>query len=98
MTSEAQPSKHGGSRILLIDAERDETPASESTSLLGDARRGDNSDNDDGDSSFSKPSWDGDADFEDLPWHRRPSIYWLIGPYFLFTLAFGGSLVPKLNL
>jgi hypothetical protein len=25
-------------------------------------------------------------------------VWWLIGPYALFTLAFGGSLVPKLNL
>lgn len=45
-----------------------------------------------------KPTWDGAADFEGLPWYHRPSVYWLIGPYFLFTLAFGGSLVPKLNL
>ena len=98
MTSEAQPSKHGGGRILLIDTERDETSASESTSLLGDARRDDNNNDDADASSFTKPSWDGAADFEGLPWYHRPSIYWLIGPYFLFTLAFGGSLVPKLNL
>ena len=25
-------------------------------------------------------------------------IWWLIGPYTLLTLAFGGSFVPKLNL
>ena len=25
-------------------------------------------------------------------------VYWLIGPYALFTLAFGGVMVPKLNL
>lgn len=25
-------------------------------------------------------------------------VLWLLGPYALFTLAFGGSLVPKLNL
>ncbi|KIH90206.1 major facilitator superfamily MFS-1 [Sporothrix brasiliensis 5110] len=45
-----------------------------------------------------KDSWDGGEDFAGLPWTQRPSIYWLIGPYALFTLAFGGSLVPKLNL
>lgn len=45
-----------------------------------------------------KDSWTGDEDFAGLPWTQRPSIYWLIGPYALFTLAFGGSLVPKLNL
>ena len=45
-----------------------------------------------------KDSWTGDEDFAGLPWTRRPSVYWLIGPYALFTLAFGGSMVPKLNL
>lgn len=25
-------------------------------------------------------------------------VFWLIPPYALFTLAFGGSIVPKLNL
>lgn len=45
-----------------------------------------------------KDSWVGDAEFALLPWWRRPSVYWLLGPFFLFTLAFGGCLVPKLNL
>ncbi|CAK7202434.1 hypothetical protein SEUCBS139899_005157 [Sporothrix eucalyptigena] len=45
-----------------------------------------------------KDSWTGDEDFAGLPWTRRPSVYWLIGPYALFTLAFGGAMVPKLNL
>ncbi|CAK7227775.1 hypothetical protein SBRCBS47491_006683 [Sporothrix bragantina] len=45
-----------------------------------------------------KDSWTGDEDFAGLPWTRRPSVYWLIGPYAVFTLAFGGSMVPKLNL
>lgn len=45
-------------------------------------------------------SWaaDAEADFAGLPWWRQPSIFWLLGPFFLFTLAFGGCLVPKLNL
>lgn len=25
-------------------------------------------------------------------------VYWLLGPYAVFTLAFGGIIVPKLNL
>lgn len=25
-------------------------------------------------------------------------VFWLIGPFFFFTLAFGGVIVPKLNL
>ncbi|KAI9696440.1 MAG: hypothetical protein M1836_005718 [Candelina mexicana] len=36
--------------------------------------------------------------FEDLPWWRRPSIFWLLPPFLLFTLSFGGTIVPKLNL
>ncbi|KAJ2906355.1 hypothetical protein MKZ38_002071 [Zalerion maritima] len=43
-------------------------------------------------------SWAGFEDFAGLPWWNTPSVYWLVGPFFLFTLAFGGSLVPKLNL
>ncbi|TEA11312.1 putative membrane protein [Colletotrichum sidae] len=46
----------------------------------------------------SEDSWPGYADFEGLPWWKTPSVYWLLVPYALFTLAFGGSLVPKLNL
>lgn len=43
-------------------------------------------------------SWAGAEEFVGLPWHKRPSVFWLIPPYALFTLAFGGSIVPKLNL
>ncbi|EFY98996.2 MFS transporter [Metarhizium robertsii] len=42
--------------------------------------------------------WDGLADFEGLPWWRRPSVFWLLAPYSVFTLAFGSVIVPKLNL
>ncbi|RDA90452.1 hypothetical protein CP533_3942 [Ophiocordyceps camponoti-saundersi (nom. inval.)] len=42
--------------------------------------------------------WAGFDDFEGLPWWRKPSVLWLLGPFSLFTLAFGGTLVPKLNL
>ncbi|KAG5951431.1 hypothetical protein E4U53_003107 [Claviceps sorghi] len=42
--------------------------------------------------------WDGLADFKGLPWWRRPSVFWLLAPYSLFTLAFGSIIVPKLNL
>lgn len=42
--------------------------------------------------------WLGDEEFSQVPRWRRASVYWLIGPYLLFTLAFGGSIVPKLNL
>ncbi|KAI9676154.1 MAG: hypothetical protein M1817_000899 [Caeruleum heppii] len=44
------------------------------------------------------PSWPGYAEFEGLPWWRTPSVIWLLPPFLLFTLAFGGVVVPKLNL
>ncbi len=95
MTSEVHPGKYGGGPIILIDRELDgESSTSESTPLIGAGAELDNADNDE----TPKPTWDGAADFEGLPWYQRPSVYWLIGPYFLFTLAFGGSLVPRLNL
>ncbi|KAF5848466.1 hypothetical protein GGP41_005825 [Bipolaris sorokiniana] len=48
----------------------------------------------------SEEEWDGDADFRGLPWWKRPSaqIYWLLPPFLLFTIAFGGIIVPKINL
>ncbi|GKT59396.1 major facilitator superfamily transporter [Colletotrichum tofieldiae] len=64
--------------------------ATETTSLLSAGAP-------DGDSAC-KDAWPGYADFEGLPRWRTPSVYWLLVPYALFTLAFGGSLVPKLNL
>ncbi|KAL3426899.1 membrane protein [Phlyctema vagabunda] len=42
--------------------------------------------------------WAGHADFEGLTWWHKPSVYWLLPPFFLFALAFGGIIVPKLNL
>ncbi|CAK7269279.1 hypothetical protein SEPCBS119000_003488 [Sporothrix epigloea] len=45
-----------------------------------------------------KDSWTGYDEFAGLPWFRRPSFLWLVGPYALFALAFGVSMVPKLNL
>ncbi|WPH03089.1 Hypothetical protein R9X50_00596400 [Acrodontium crateriforme] len=37
-------------------------------------------------------------DFAGLPWYKRPSVFWVLGPYFLMTIAFGGAIAPKLNL
>jgi len=45
-----------------------------------------------------KDSWSGGEDFVNLPWYKTPSIYWMLGPFFLVALAFGGSMPPKLNL
>ncbi|KAL8763453.1 MAG: hypothetical protein Q9184_000761 [Pyrenodesmia sp. 2 TL-2023] len=52
----------------------------------------DNGDEDDA------PEWSGARDFEGMPWWRRPSIFWLLPPFLLATLAFGGVIVPKVNL
>lgn len=49
-------------------------------------------------SSPRKDNWPGADEFAGLPWHKRPSVFWLLPPYALFTLTFGGSVVPKLNL
>ncbi|KAI9050627.1 hypothetical protein LZ554_005786 [Drepanopeziza brunnea f. sp. 'monogermtubi'] len=42
--------------------------------------------------------WEGQADYDGLTWWHRPSMYWLLPPFFLFALAAGGIIVPKLNL
>lgn len=44
------------------------------------------------------PSWPGMPEFEGLPWWKKPSIFWLLPAFLLFTIAFGGIVVPKLNL
>ncbi|PWW79074.1 MFS general substrate transporter [Tuber magnatum] len=32
-----------------------------------------------------------------VPWYRKPSVSWLLPPFCLFTMAFGGVTVPRLN-
>ncbi|EEH10397.1 conserved hypothetical protein [Histoplasma capsulatum G186AR] len=32
------------------------------------------------------------------PWWKRPSIFWVLPPLFPFTIAFGGVVVPQINL
>ncbi|KFY90798.1 hypothetical protein V498_05824 [Pseudogymnoascus sp. VKM F-4517 (FW-2822)] len=73
---------------LGIDASR----VGEDTPLLARA--------DDGDSTSAGDSvpWDWEADFEGVPWYRKPSIWWLLPAYAIYALAFGGIVVPKLNL
>ncbi|OBT85090.1 hypothetical protein VE02_07314 [Pseudogymnoascus sp. 03VT05] len=55
---------------------------------------------DDGDSTAAASSvpWDWESDFEGVPWYRKPSIWWLLPAYAIYALAFGGIIVPKLNL
>lgn len=44
------------------------------------------------------PTWDGGSEWAGLPWHKRPSVYWLLIPFIFSMLAFGGIIVPKVNL
>lgn len=39
----------------------------------------------------------GNSDFDGVHWTKKPSIFWLLPAYFIFALAFGGIIVPKLN-
>ncbi|KAI1408897.1 MFS general substrate transporter [Hypoxylon sp. FL1857] len=97
MTSEAQPVRRDSRQITLIDAEQEGwEDATETSPLVGESSEGNGAPvNGNG---KRQDSWIGYEDFADQPWWRTPSVYWLLGPYFLFTLAFGGVLVPKLNL
>ncbi|KAH7110577.1 tetracycline-efflux transporter-like protein [Dendryphion nanum] len=85
----------------LVKKSGDSSPALESVNedspLLGDnttnsRRESTDSDGPDG------PEWFGIAEFKGLPWWKKPSIYWLLPPFLMFTLAFGGIVVPKINL
>lgn len=91
------PSNIGQSTAMNADG-----LAAESTSLLGAGIRGrDGAAFEDGSGASyvgSGADWLGDEEFSHVPKWRRASVYWLLCPYILFTLAFGGSIVPKLNL
>lgn len=51
-----------------------------------------------GDGGNVEEAWEIEDEFRGLPWWKRPSIYWLLPPFLLFTIAFGGIVVPKINL
>ncbi|KAI1659997.1 MFS general substrate transporter [Daldinia decipiens] len=96
MTSNAQPVERDSRPILLIDEEEDQWEgATETSPLVGASTSNATEDDRNG---KGQESWIGHEDFADLPWWRTPSVYWLLAPYLLFSLAFGGILVPKLNL
>lgn len=50
------------------------------------------------DNGVEELEWPGEAELRRLPWWKRPSIYWLLPPFLLFTIAFGGIIIPKVNL
>ncbi|KAK4210404.1 major facilitator superfamily domain-containing protein [Rhypophila decipiens] len=68
----------------------------ETTRLLGAGTR--RSDSDGEHDTGVDDRWAGLDDFEGLSWRNKPSVFWLLFPYAIFTLAFGGSAVPKVNL
>ncbi|PGH18300.1 hypothetical protein AJ79_00639 [Helicocarpus griseus UAMH5409] len=37
-------------------------------------------------------------DNEGKPWWKKPSVYWVLPPLLPFTIAFGGVVVPQINL
>ncbi|KAK7748973.1 hypothetical protein SLS53_000998 [Cytospora paraplurivora] len=81
------------------DADEDSIAPDETTGLLGAGTQAlYEASSDDAAPPPRKDSWAGYEEFDGLPWYQRPSVYWLIPPYALFTLAFGGTIVPKLNL
>lgn len=88
----SRPGERGGQlakvdvNVLSGPEATTEESASESSALLPE-REG---------SSRRRSEWDND--FAHLPWYRRPSIFWVLGPFFLVTLAFGGSVTPRINL
>ncbi|KAM0323466.1 hypothetical protein ACHAQA_008745 [Verticillium albo-atrum] len=55
-------------------------------------------DTEENDAGITTNGSNGAADFDGLPWWRTPSVTWLLGPFFIFAMAFGGMLVPRLNL
>ncbi|KAK8042499.1 hypothetical protein PG994_012982 [Apiospora phragmitis] len=81
MTSERQPpgATVGSNKIIMIDAEA----SGETSPLLGAGADG-GAIGSDGDNANlgSRDAWA--LEFDGLPWYKRPSVYWLIGPYFLF--------------
>ncbi|KAL7628803.1 hypothetical protein AAE478_000318 [Parahypoxylon ruwenzoriense] len=98
MAGKAQRVDTDSRQIALIDSEEQQWDGATETSPLVNAGAGGHETDGDGNGKMRRDTWIGYEDFASLPWWRTPSVYWLIPPYFLFTLAFGGIIVPKLNL
>ena len=95
---ERQRRKPGGERMarvgkggIAIPQEDETIEPDEQSPLLPNAEDGDGQDD-------RKMSWTGGEEFAHLPWYRRPHIFWVMAPFFLMTLAFGGVIAPKINL
>ncbi|KAL5398701.1 hypothetical protein PMIN03_000216 [Paraphaeosphaeria minitans] len=82
-------------RANKVDRRSRTEDGGEDTPLLG---RNGSTGSPDSQRDGSEPEWFGYAELRALPWWKRPSIYWLLPPFLLFTMAFGAIIVPKLNL
>ncbi|MCJ1473940.1 hypothetical protein MMC13_002596 [Lambiella insularis] len=91
---------HGHTKDTEIDSQK--TADDEDTPLLARSYRSGHSSLsstlDEEDDRPSPAPWSRGKGFEDLPWWKRPSVYWLLPPFLITTLAFGGVVVPKLQL
>ncbi|KAH0565531.1 hypothetical protein GP486_001064 [Trichoglossum hirsutum] len=84
--------------VLERDRTKDRpTSTDEQSSLLGSEGSEDSAFEDEESEGNTDRSL-ADEDFSDLARWRKPSVYWLLPPFLLFTLAFGAIIVPKLNL
>ncbi|KAI1279164.1 MFS general substrate transporter [Xylaria sp. FL0933] len=99
MTSAAQPRTSGRMPIAMVDTEEHRhNESTETTALIGAGAEQQEYEPGNTNDGIRKQSWTGYDDFQGLPWWKAPTVYWLVGPYFLFTLAFGGLVVPKIEL
>ncbi|KAL9069856.1 MAG: hypothetical protein Q9157_006026 [Trypethelium eluteriae] len=44
------------------------------------------------------PPWEEEEEFKGRPWYRKPSVYWMLVPFLFHAFAFGGIIVPRMNL
>ncbi|QDS74860.1 hypothetical protein FKW77_003224 [Venturia effusa] len=77
------------------EGQRDLSEGSEETPLLATENRNTTTVEDRSRRYSEYRPWD---EFADLPWWKKPHAYWLLGPFMLSALAYGGIIVPKINL
>ncbi|KAI0863107.1 MFS general substrate transporter [Xylaria cubensis] len=99
MTSESPPRTHGFTPVTMVDTvESRRNESTEETSLLDVGAEQQDVEPERDNNVTKTRSWEGYDDFRGLPWWKTPTAYWLVGPYLIFTLAFGGLIVPKIEL
>ncbi|KEY71502.1 hypothetical protein S7711_03568 [Stachybotrys chartarum IBT 7711] len=95
MVSKRSGGQNAPSSVAYRETQSYDVDPTEATALLG-ANALESSDGTR--QNANSTDWSICEEFKGLPWWRKPSVYWLLGPYLLFTLAFGSIIVPKLNL